>query len=57
MKITTTGPVKHDGKDIEIGDTLDLAPRQARDLIFAGAAEPYSKVKVDKVDGDEQSDK
>ena len=48
MKITTTGPVKHDGKDVEIGTTLDLPPRQARDLIDAFAAEPFSKAKAEK---------
>lgn len=43
MKITTIGPVNHDGEDIEIGTTLNLPARQARDLINAQAAEPAGK--------------
>lgn len=53
MKIVTTGPVRHDGEDLEIGTTLDLPHQQARSLIEVGSAEPYSKkVKVEKDDGD-----
>jgi hypothetical protein len=48
MKVITTGPVKHDGEDIEIGTTLDLSVRQAESLIDSGAAKlPEKKPKPD----------
>lgn len=48
MKIITTGPVKHDGEDVEIGATLDLPARQAKSLIDSGAAKwPEKKAKPD----------
>lgn len=40
MKITTTQPVNHDGKDVEVGSELDLSKAQAEALIAVGSAEP-----------------
>lgn len=58
MKIITTGPVRHDGKDVEIGATLDLSEQQGRDLIETGYAELHSKkAKVEKDGGDGEGEK
>jgi len=39
MKVKTIGPVQHDGKDVEVGDTLTLSAKAGQALIDAGAAE------------------
>ncbi|MFS2004613.1 hypothetical protein ACEN9F_13405 [Duganella sp. CT11-25] len=52
MKILITSPVNHDGESLEIGATPNVSDRQARALIAAGSAEPYSgKEKADKDSG------
>jgi hypothetical protein len=39
MKVKTIGPVQHDGKDVELGATLNLSAKAAKQLVDAGAAE------------------
>ncbi|MBY0243182.1 MAG: hypothetical protein K2X55_28140 [Burkholderiaceae bacterium] len=47
MKITITSPVQHDGKELEVGDTVNIADRAAKNLIAAGAAESADKPKAE----------
>lgn len=56
MKITTIGPVDHDGEAIEIGTTLNLPARQAQALIIAQAAEPAGKQAAPEEGGEGGSD-
>ncbi|KQW96973.1 hypothetical protein ASC94_09200 [Massilia sp. Root418] len=58
MKIKILGPVEHDGKRLEAGDTANLPDRVARELVAAGAAEPDGKQKAaaSSADGVVQSD-
>jgi len=46
MKIIITQPVRHDGKDVPVGETLDLPNDQANALIDVGAAEPATAKKA-----------
>jgi hypothetical protein len=39
MKVKTIGPVQHDGKDVDLGTTLNLPAKAAQQLVDAGAAE------------------
>ena len=52
MKITILSPVKHDGKDIAIGSSVDIPDEQAVILIESGAAEEASAAKKQKKDGE-----
>jgi len=49
MKVKTIGPVKHDGKDVELGTTLTLSTKAGQALVDAGAAEA---VGTEKASGD-----
>lgn len=49
MKVKTTSPVRHDGEDVDVGKTIDIDPKQAKELIDAGVAEiPAKSDKADK---------
>jgi hypothetical protein len=47
MKIVIVSPVSHDGKDLEIGKTVNLDDDAAKALIKAGAAETFGKFKAE----------
>lgn len=46
MKIKIVSPVHHDGKTLEVGETVNIPDRAARDLVCAGAAEVEGKQKA-----------
>lgn len=43
MKVRTTEPVQHDGKNIEVGSVIDVSKAVGEQLIEAKAAEPVGK--------------
>lgn len=51
MKVKIVSPVHHDGKSLEVGETVSLPDRAARDLVSAGAAEVEGKQKAAASDG------
>lgn len=54
MKIIITSPVQRDGKDLEIGEPIDIPKKDAQALIDVGAAElagPKSKSPSQAADG------
>lgn len=46
MKVKTIGPVQHDGKEIEVGETLSLPTKAGQALVDAGAAEAIGAEKA-----------
>lgn len=50
MKIKTTGPVQHDGKNVKPGTILTLSDEAAAQMIDAGAAEAVSGDKAGAAD-------
>ena len=56
MKYTALTPIKHDGKDHAVGDTLSLDGKEAKGLLDVGAIEPAGgRGKADKADADAQA--
>lgn len=53
MKIKIVSPVQHDGKTLEVGETVNIPDRAARDLVSAGAAEAEGKQKAASSEGGE----
>jgi hypothetical protein len=45
MKVKIVSPVDHDGKRLEVGESINLPDRVARELLAAGAAEADGKQK------------
>lgn len=46
MRIKLISPVEHDGKRLEVGESVNLPDRVARELVAAGAAELDGKQKA-----------
>lgn len=55
MKFTTLTPIKHDGKRLEEGATLELTKLQAERLLQSGAVAPFDTVAA-KVEAQAKAD-